>query len=356
MAIIRIPALIDPHVHMVESNGKHWRHFAAIAKKAGYGALQVMPDLDPPLTDKMSLVHYQQIKKETAIPFYLTAAATAHNLEEIKQLRTISAVKVWLGTGPEDLVVTKEEDLRQILLSTDKVVMIHAEDEQTLLRNYHSGNHELSLAKHGEIFNRQAALRATVKAITAAKETKRRIYLCHISTGEEVELVREAKAEGIRIYAEVAPHHLFLTEADMERLGTLGKVNPPLRDETDRQALWQAIVDGTIDTIGSDSYSWWQSEKELTYEETPSGFPNSELTLPLLLTAFRRRRLPLQRFIALTSANPARIFSIPRSNRSLYVDIDTPRMFSTQLTDWHPYDVEELIGWPVKQIEPVSRR
>ena len=351
MAILRIPALIDPHVHMVESDRKSWREFAHVAKKAGYVAIQVMPDLEPPLLDKLSAAHYSHLTKGSSVRFYITAAATPNNIEAIKQLRTVSAIKVWLGTGPEDLVITKEEQLRQVLLSTDKVVMIHAEDETTLLRNYDYGSHELTLERHSEIFDKTAAVRATVKAITAAKETGRRIYLCHVSTAEEVELVREAKAKHIRVYAEVAPHHLFLTEDDLERLGTLGKVNPPLRTYDDQKALWQAINNGTIDTIGSDTYAWWQAEKYLPYDEAPSGFPNLDLTLPLLLTAVKQKRISLEKVVTLTSTNPAKIFKIPKPNRSLFVDLDNPRPVVPRLNDWYPYDQKELVGWPVRQVE-----
>lgn len=349
MAIIRIPALIDPHIHAVESSKASWQQLAQVAQRVGYGALQIMPDLDPPLTDKITLAYYRELTDKTTIPLFFAQAGTPTNIEDIKQAKGASAIKVWLGTGPEDLIVTKEEDLRQILLATDKVVMIHAEDETTLLQNYHYGQHELSLERHAEIFNRATAIRATIKAITAAKETGRRVYICHISTAEEVELIRQAKAKGIRVYAEVAPHHLFLNENDLDRLGLLGKVNPPLRQASDQQALWEGITDRTIDTIGTDTSSWYQTEKEVAYEDAPSGLPNLEITLALLLTAVKERRLTLSRVVELTSLNPGRIFSIPRPNRSLFVDLDNPRAFKPQLSDWHPYNVDQLVGWPVRQ-------
>lgn len=357
MAILRLPALIDPHFHMIDYDRQSWRQVAQIAYRAGYAAIQVMPDLDPPLIDKLSYAHYQQIAQRTAIPFYLTVAGTAQNYQLLKQMRGVSAVKVWLGTGPEDLIVTKEEELRQILLSTEKVVMIHSEDETVLLRNYDSSDRQLNMDRHAEIFDRRAAIRATIKAITAAKETGRRIYLCHISTAEEVDLVRTAKARGLRVYAEVAPHHLFLTEDDLSRLSTKGKVNPPLRTIEDQQALWEGITDGTIDVVGSDTYSWRANEKQGHYSEIPTGLPNLELTLPLLLTAVKTKRLELSRVIELTSTNPARIFSIPKPTRSLFVDIDTPRPIQSDLTDWHPYTDERLVGWLVRQKEqpPLNR-
>lgn len=348
MAILRIPALIDPHVHMVSSQKSEWQLFAKQAMRSGYAGLQIMPDLDPPITDKLTLAHFSQIAQTTTIPLYLTVAGTPENSNELKKVRTAQAVKVWLGTGPEELVVTKEEELRQILLATDKVVMVHAEDEFTLLKNFDHGNRELSLGRHSQIFNPAAAIRATVKAITAAKETGRRVYLCHISTGEEIELIRKAKSKGIRLYAEVAPHHLFLTEEDNDRLGIFSKVNPPLRSVEDQAALWDAVRDGTIDTIGSDHFNWNRADKDIPYEESPTGLPSLELTLPLLISAVRDKKLTMQRVVELTSTQPARIFSIPKPTRSLFIDVDTPRRFRTKLHDWHPYDVERLVGWPIR--------
>ncbi len=353
MAILRIPALIDPHFHMIESSPEHWLEVARIARAAGYWAIQIMPDFDLPIADKMTIAHYQQQLPKTGTSLLLTAAATPDNIQDLKQFRSVNAIKVWLGTGPEELIVAKEEELRQILLSTEKVVMVHAEDESTLLRNYSAtqSQQELELGQHSFIFDRKAAIRATVKALAAAKETGRRIYICHISTAEEVELIRRAKEKQIRVYAEVAPHHLFLTEEDLDRLELLGKVNPPLRTTSDQEALWEAMRDGTIDTIGSDNHAWLEQEKIGYYEEVPSGLPNFELTLPLLLTAVRDKRLSLQRAIELTSSNPARIFSIPKPTRSLFVDIDTPRPIRTHLNDWHPYPSEQLVGWPIRQKE-----
>ncbi len=347
MAILRLPALIDPHVHMVSGHPSDWLEVATMAKRAGYAALQIMPDLDPPITDKLTLAYYEKLTKDLPTKLLMTAVATDQNSEDIKQLRSVSAIKLWLGTGPEDLVVTKEEQLRQVLLSTDKIVMIHAEDEFTLIRNFSNLRAPLSLEHHGQIFDRVAAVRATIKAITASRETGRRIYLCHVSTGEELELIRAAKAKGIRVFAEAAPHHLFLDENDLDRLGTHGKVNPPLRPREDRLALWDAIEDGTIDTIGSDTAAWYYKEKDTDYDMVPSGFANLELTLPLLLTAMTKKLISYERIIELTSTNPARIFGITKPNWSIYADMDRPRSVILKLSDWHPYDFEQLIGWPV---------
>lgn len=350
MAILRIPALIDPHVHLVTNDPQSWRQLARVAARIGYAGLQVMPDLDPPVIDQLTVAHYSQLASRTAIPLYLTVSASASNLDDLKRIQKVTAVKVWLGTGPEELIVGTEEELRQILLSTDKVVMVHAEDELTTLRNYDLASKDLSMSTHGQIYNRKSALRATVKAIAAAKETGRRVYLCHVSTGEELELIRQAKGRGIRLYTEAAPHHLFLTKDDVKRLGTKAKVNPPLRSKEDQRALWEALGDGTIDTIGSDHHNWLLEDKTSSYNQTPSGLPNLELTLPLLLSAVGDNKLTLRRVTELTSTNPARIFKIPKPTRSVFVDMDNPRPLRTELTNWQPYDLERLVGWPVRQL------
>lgn len=348
MAILRIPTLIDPHIHPIENNLQSWRDLANQAKVAGYGAIQLMPDIEPPLIDKVSQNHYYQRTKKLSIPTYLAAAGTAENCQDLKQLRRISAVKVWLGTGPEELIVYKDEDLRQIMLSTDRVVMVHAEDETTQLRNYEINGDDPSPESHQTIFDRRSALRATVKAITAAKETGRRVYLCHISTGDELELIRQAKAKGIRVFAEAAPHHLFLTENDLERLLSLGKVNPPLRTPEDQKALWEALVDGTIDTIGSDTHLWSERDKRPEDPDGPPGLPNLKLTLPLMMSAVKQGKITFVRAIQLLSTNPARIFSIEKPSGNLFIDMDNPRPSAASSLGWQPYDIERLIGWPVR--------
>lgn len=349
MAILRIPTLIDPHVHLPTLNRAMGQKIARIAQQIGYAGLQIMPDLNQPITDQSTLGKYRQMLSHSAIPLYLTVAATNDNLDQIKRLRTVRAVKVWLGTGPLELVIEKEEQLKQILLSTDKIVMVHAEDELVVMRNFETNNYSLNMLNHERIYSRQSAIRATVKAIAAAKETGRRIYICHISTGEEVELIRQAKQQGIRVFAEVAPHHLFLTNRDLKRLGKLAKVNPPLRSQEDQTALWRAINDGTIDTIGSDNYPWNWIDKHGSYNDVPTGLPNLELTLPLLLSAVSEKKLSLKQAIALTSVNPARIFKIPRPTGSIFVDMDNPHPIRTRLANWHPYESKPLVGWPLKQ-------
>lgn len=348
MAILRIPTLIDPHIHPIDNNLQSWRDLANQAKAAGYGAIQLMPDMEPPLVDKFSQNHYYQRTKKLSIPTYLAAAGTTDNCQDLKQLKRISAVKVWLGTGPEELIVYKDEDLRQIMLSTDRVVMVHAEDETTQLRNYEINGDDPNQESHQAIFDRRSALRATVKAITAAKETGRRVYLCHISTGDELELIRQAKAKSVRIYAEAAPHHLFLTDKDLDRLGPLGKVNPPLRTAEDQKALWEAVIDGTIDTIGSDTHVWAEPKKRTVDHDGPPTLPNLKLTLPLMMSAVKEGRITFVRAIQLLSTNPARIFSIEKPTGSLFIDMDNPRPTIAGRREDQPYDIEKLVGWPIR--------
>lgn len=347
MAILRVPALIDPHFHLSTVPESQWSAIFQTAYRAGYDALQIMPDLKRVVTSVAQLNRLAKLSFSTPLHLHWTAAATGDNVERLQPLREASALKVWLGMGPENVIVEQEELLRRIILSTEKLVMIHLEDEATLLRNYQSGQPELSMSDHGRLFDQRSATRALIKALTAAKTSQRRIYLCHLSTKSDIELVRAAKREGIRVIAEVAPHHLFLNELAVERLGVLAKVNPPLRSSADQEALWQAIADGTIDTIGSDSYCWQRQDKIDDYSSVPPGLPNYELTLPLLLTAVKQGRLTLARFIELTSTNPARVFQLPPPKRSLFVDMDTWRPIATRRANWQPYAERQLVGWPV---------
>ena len=133
---------------------------------------------------------------------------------------------------------------------------------------------------HSEIRNDEVAFRSTQKAIELARLYKTRLYILHVGTKREVQLIKQAKKEGLHVFVETTPHHLFLTKEDYAKHGTKVQMNPPLRTKEDALALWQAIADGIIDTIGSDHAPHTLEEKARPYGQAPSGIPGVETTLP----------------------------------------------------------------------------
>jgi dihydroorotase (multifunctional complex type) len=202
----------------------------------------------------------------------------------------------------------------------------------------------------------------TARALVFAEHFQRRVHICHVSTAQELESVRAAKARGIPVSCEVAPHHLFLTNKTEWRLGPLVKMNPPLRSPSDRDALWDHL--DVVDAVASDHAPHTLAEKQVGFADAPAGVPGLETTLPLLLTAASEGRLMLSDLVRLTSAGPAGIFGLARKGRIApgydadLVFVNTDRRWTIadrplySKCGWTPFE-----GWRVKgQVEQVYLR
>lgn len=208
----------------------------------------------------------------------------------------------------------------------------------------------------------ESEIKAIEYAIALAGKHKTKFHVAHLSTMGGLALVRNAKNEGFSVTCEVAPHHLFLTEDDYETLGTLGKMNPPLRSESDRDALWVGISDGTVDCIATDHAPHTLEEKHSGDPlAAPSGVPGVETMLPLLLsvaeghwphpTSDRGQRTAdfgYEDILRLCFTNPNRIFSLGKSEEGVTI-IDPKKEWIIQGKNlqskcgWTPYE-----GWSVR--------
>lgn len=172
-----------------------------------------------------------------------------------------------------------------------------------------------------------------------------------MSSANELELVRAAKAKGLPIYAETSPHHLFLDESVYETLQGKAQVNPPIREKHHRQALLEGVQDGSIDTIGSDHAPHTLKEKAQPYGSAPSGMPGIETTLPLLLNAYHQNRISLKQICDLTYHNINKIYRIPpRENDMVLVDLaQVQPVLDERIKSkcgWSAYHGWRLQGWP----------
>ncbi len=249
----------------------------------------------------------------------------------------------------------KDEDLERIFQLGSKyglMISVHAEDEAVIRANRFKYKDNFSdPSVHSKIRDRSAAARATSKAISLAKKYDARLCILHMSTSDEVELVRQGKASGVKVFAEVAPHHLFLDESDYVQNGTKVQMNPPLRTESDRLALWKGINDGIIDFLGTDHAPHTLDEKLSPYGEAPSGVPSIELMLPLMLDAVSKGLISLQRVIELTSQRAKEVFRLEPSYDAVLVDLNLEKMVDDAelktKCQWSPYHGRRLKGWPV---------
>jgi len=299
MSLRRLPGLIDVHVHLRDPGATHKEDFStgtAAALAGGVVAVLDMPNNIPPTVDEQSLNEKAQIASEKAycdFGFYL--GATEENASEGATLsHRVAGLKIYM-----------DQTYGPLRMSNLAALMAH-------LRSWPA---DKPLAVHAEGL-------ATAGAIALARLYNRRLHICHVSRKVEIELIRKAKESwgakaDLMLTCEVTPHHLFLTQADVTKLGSLAHVKPSLGSDDDRAALWDNL--DIVDVIASDHAPHTIAEKRGS--DPPPGVPGLETTLPLLLTAVAEGRLSWERLIKLTSGNPSRIFGLKLEEGS-YVEVD----------------------------------
>jgi carbamoyl-phosphate synthase/aspartate carbamoyltransferase/dihydroorotase len=293
---VRIPGLADVHVHLRVPGGEHKEDFTtgtAAALAGGFTTVLAMPNTSPPLTTCDALHQARRrADAESLCDVHLFAGGSADHLDQLPALAPHAVgLKLYLDQtyGP-----------------------LRIPDLATLAACFRRWPRHKPIAIHAE-----GASIATVVGLAAA--FARPVHLCHVSRREEIELIAAAKARGLPVTCEVTPHHLFLTQDDLPRLGPLADMRPRLGDRKDVEALW-AHIDTTIDCVATDHAPHTLEEKRCE-EGAPPGVPGLETALPLMLTAVSEGRLTMERLVTLTSSNPRRIFQIP-PQPATWVEID----------------------------------
>jgi dihydroorotase-like cyclic amidohydrolase len=322
MAKVRLPGLIDVHVHLREPGGEHKEDIStgtAAALAGGVTMVLAMPNTDPSLVDAQAMARQRRLVEDKALSDVgLYIGATKENAKGAAALaREAVGLKIYLDQtyGP-----------------------LQMRDLAALLTHFQTWPRERPIAVHAE------GLSAAM-AIGLARVYGRRLHLCHVSLAEEIALIRAAKASGMALTCEVTPHHLFLTQDDAERLGAYGAMKPPLGSKADAEALWANL--DAIDCIATDHAPHTREEKE--GDSPPPGVPGLEVMLPLLLTAVTGGRLSLERLVELTHQAPRRIFGLP-AQPDTWVEVDAQEKYTLDLAGlhtkcgWSPFEGMQLKG------------
>jgi dihydroorotase len=361
--LMLFPALIDPHVHFRTPGAEHkenWETGARAAIAGGVTTVFDMPNNDPPcitlerLLEKKRLIDSQIAKAKIPLRYRLFFGADRKTLSQIPKVKNqIAGLKIYMGSSTGGLLMSDRNSLEEAFRIAglhDILVAVHAEDEQLIQLNQkkHAGQSDPRL--HSAIRSPAVAAKSVALAIELAKKHKARLYIVHVSSKDELDLIRQAKKEELPVYAEAAPHHLFLSEAAYGKLGTKALVNPPLRSSKDCEALWEAVSDETIDTVGTDHAPHTLEEKNRPYGAAPSGFPSIELYFPLLLNAYHEKKLSLEQIVSLTHTRPQEIFDLPLNEDIVLVNLNKKREVSDSdlhtKAKWSPYAGRTLQGWP----------
>ena len=361
-----LPGVMDTQVHFREPGNAHKEDLASGSLAAilgGVTAVFEMPNTAPPTTTRAAIedkLARAKGRMHCDHAFYVGATpANIGALGELEKMPGVCGIKAFLGSSTGTLLLNKEADILAALKAGKRRVAVHSEDEDRMIERKHFAERGKP-ETHPVWRDAEAARMSTERVLRLAREAGRRLHVLHITTGDEIPLLAAAKDIST---AETTPQHLTLSAPECyERLGTYAQMNPPIRDESHRQALWAAVREGVIDVIGSDHAPHTREEKDKTYPDTPSGMPGVQTLATILLDHVNKGNLTLERFIDLTSAGAQRIFGIAGKGRIArgydgdftIVDMGLTRMIENKwiasTCGWTPFDGMKTKGWPVATI------
>lgn len=323
---IIVPGLCDVHVHFREPGFSYKETIAsgsAAAAHGGYTAVCTMPNLDPvPDSAEHLQVQLDAIKRGAAIKVLPYGAITVG--EKGEKLADMEAMSDKVCAFSDDgKGVQNDEMMREAMTAAKrlgKIIAAHCEDNSLLFGGYiHDGEYARMHGHRG--ISSESEYRQIERDLRLAEETGCAYHVCHISTKESVELIRQAKAHGVNVTCETAPHYLVLCDEDMQEDGRF-KMNPPLRSREDKKALIEGIKDGTIDMIATDHAPHSAKEKGRGLEKSLMGVVGLETAFPVLYTELVMKNIiTLDRLVELMSFKPKERFGIDTNNDFAVFDI-----------------------------------
>jgi len=361
-----LPGVIDSQVHFREPGNEHKEDLETGSRAAvlgGVTAVFEMPNTHPPTTTRLAVEDkLARAKGRMHCDYAFYVGATPQNigaLAELERMPGTAGVKAFLGSSTGTLLLDEEDAILGALKAGSRRMAVHSEDEALLKERRH-------LAKSGQPATHplwrdaETARRSTERVLGLARMAGRRLHVLHVTTADELPLLAAARDIAT---VETTPQHLTLAAPECyERLGSFAQMNPPIRDASHRDALWQAVREGLIDVIGSDHAPHTKEEKSKIYPDTPSGMPGVQTLVTILLDHVHAGRLSLERFVDLTSAGAARIFGIAGKGRIArgfdadftIVDLKARRRIENawiaSRCGWTPFDGMETFGWPLATI------
>jgi dihydroorotase len=358
-----LPGVIDTQVHFREPGLDHKEDLESGSRSAVLGGVTSvfeMPNTDPQTTSPEALADkVARGRNRMHCDFAFWVGGTHENARDVAELERLPAaagIKVFMGSSTGSLLVEDDSGIAEILRRTRRRAAFHSEDE-AMLRERKGLRVEGDPSSHPVWRSAEVALTCTRRLLRIARETGARIHVLHVTSADEIALLKDYKDVAS---VEVTPHHLTMAAPECyERLGTYAQMNPPVRDEHHRQAIWEGIDEGVADILGSDHAPHTRAEKEGIYPHTPSGMTGVQTLVPIMLDHVSASRMTLERFVDMTSAGPKRLFGIARKGRiAVGYDADftivdlkrretiTNRWIASK-AGWTPYDGRTVTGWPV---------
>ncbi|MGL4253715.1 MAG: dihydroorotase [Fusobacteriaceae bacterium] len=285
-----IPGVIDAHTHMRDPGLCHKEDFITGSRAAARGGVTTFLDMPNtlPLTSNEEELKKKMLncmgRSYVDYGFHFGGVKSDNSSEIKKIVSQVASTKIFLNESTGDMLIENSSTIEN-LFDESKIITVHAEGDKV------------------------------DEAIRAAVKFRKPLYLCHLSTEEEVAMLKKGKTFGTEIYGEVTPHHLFLTASHRERSerdNALLRMKPELKNDKDREALWKALAEGIIDTVGTDHAPHTLEEK---FSKTTFGVPGIENSLELMLKGVSEKKISMERLIEVMCSNPARIFNISKKGK-----------------------------------------
>jgi len=316
-----IPGIIDDQVHFREPGLTHKANIYTESKAAiagGVTSFMEQPNTVPNAVTQELLENKYQIAANTSLANYtFFMGGTNDNYDELMKTDAtkIGAIKLFMGSSTGNMLVDNEATLSKIFANAPTVVVTHCEDEQTIkqnTQNYHSiFGDNIPMNYHPIIRNDEACYISSKLATDLAKKHNTRLHVFHISTAKELSLFQNnIPLKDKKITAEVCVHHLYFDETDYATLGSKIKCNPAIKYKSDKDALFNALLDDKLDVVATDHAPHILEEKNNTYLKAPSGLPLVQHSLSLLLDFYHQQKITLEKIIEKMCHAPAICFRI----------------------------------------------
>lgn len=364
--LLVMPGVIDPQVHFREPGAEHKEDIASGSRACAAGGVTSfleMPNTRPPTVDSEQMAWKQARAAATSLVNYgFYIGATPENgdaLVAAGDRDDIPGIKIFMGSSTGSLLVSERDDLEAIFSRGRLPIAVHAEDEARLNERI-AAFAGADVSQHPEIRDVETARLATSLALELSEQFDRRLHILHLTTADEVALLKERRSPSGRVSAEVTPQHLLLHAPEIyERLGTLAQMNPPLRTAEHGEALWRGLHDGLIDCIATDHAPHTLEEKAEPYGKAPSGMPGVETSLAAMLDAAHRGLCRSEQVVHWMTEAPAQVWSMVGKGRLevgfdgdiACVDLARRRAIDDgpirSRCGWSPFAGMPLTGWPV---------
>ena len=330
-----IPGMIDDQVHFREPGLTHKGDIRTESQAAIAGGVTSYIEMPNTIPNTTSIEEFnkkiQTASNNSFSNFSFMFGGTNENIDEIKKIdkSEVAGIKLFLGSSTGKMLIDNLQSIENIFNSTSLPISAHCEDEQTIKDNteYYKDlyNNDIPMEIHPKIRSEKACYKSSEFAVTLAKKTGARLNVFHISTAKELNLFdNKVQIKEKKITAEVCAHHLWFTDKDYEKLGSRIKWNPAIKTQTDKDALWRAINDDTIDIIASDHAPHTEEEKNNDYLSCPSGGPMVQHTILSLLQNCAKYGVSIEKIVEKISHNPSIIFDINKRGflrEGYYADI-----------------------------------